>query len=450
MWTDLLGVLGLIVLVALNGLFVAAEYSLVSVRRTRIDQRAVEGSIPARRVQRVLSQLDLYIAAVQLGVSMASLGIGFIAEPSIEHLVRPVLNGAHLPEGTLRAISFAIAFILSTFLHILFGELVPKSIALQRSEQVAFSLSAPLAAFTRVFRPVIRALTGLSVAILKLLGMKAVAGHRTPHSEEEIRAIVSASSQEGVLEDEEKELLYNVFDLSDTPTRAIMTPRVDMVVIPEEATLSDLLALYQEHGYSRVPVYRGTRDTIVGIAHASDVLAHLASLESVQVGAIVRPTYYAPESMKVIDLFRALKARKTHMAIVVDEFGGTSGLVTFEDVLEELVGEIYDETDEEEAALVQRVGEGVYLIDAATPVGDVEDVLGVSLADGEEDDFDTLSGYINQRFGYIPAAGEGMEVEGWRLQVEKADERRVSKVRASKIHGADASVAPSASGAVTP
>ncbi|HEX2865113.1 MAG TPA: hemolysin family protein, partial [Deinococcales bacterium] len=448
---DLLGVLGLVVLVAFNGLFVAAEYALVSVRRTRVDQRADEGFGPARRVQRILGKLDLYIAAVQLGVSMASLGIGFVAEPSIQHLVSPALVAANLSPRSIEAISLAIAFILSTVLHILFGELVPKSIALQRAEQAAFSLSGPLVAFTAIFQWVVRGLTALSVAILKLLGLKAVAGHHTPHSEEEIRAIVSASSQEGVLEDEEKELLYNVFDLSDTPTRAIMTPRVDMVVIPEEANLSDLLDLFREHGYSRVPVYRATRDQIVGIAHAADVLSHLENLRGVNVGAIVRPTYYAPEGMKVIDLFRALKAKKTHMAIVVDEFGGTSGLVTFEDVLEELVGEIYDETDEEEAALVQRLSEGVYLLDAATPIDDVEEALGVSLAgEDDENDFDTLSGFINQRFGYIPAVGEGMDVGGWRLQVEKADERRVSKVRASRVHGPAADAPSGATGTVAP
>ncbi len=222
---DILGIVALVVLVLLNGFFVAAEFSLVSVRRTRIDQLAEEGNTAARAAQRAIKNLDLVIAATQLGITMASLGIGFIAEPAIEHLVSPLLRDVGITsEKTIHAFGFGIAFAISTVLHIVFGELAPKSLALQRSEQVAMAVTRPLLVFATVFRYVIIFLNFLGNSVVRLFGMRAVTGHHTAHSEEEIRMIVSASSQEGVLENDEKELLYNVFDLSDTMVRSIMTP----------------------------------------------------------------------------------------------------------------------------------------------------------------------------------------------------------------------------------
>ncbi|HWG85853.1 MAG TPA: hemolysin family protein [Deinococcales bacterium] len=433
---DLLGLLALLVLVALNGFFVAAEFSLVSVRRTRIDQLVDEGSGAARRAQQAIKHLDLYIAATQLGITMASLAIGFIAEPAIEHLIAPSLHASGLSDGAVTTISFAVAFGISTVLHIVFGELAPKTLALQRTEGTALAVAAPLMIFTAVFRPIIIGLNALGNGVVRVVGLKPTAGHHVVHSEEEIRMIVDASQQEGVLEDEEKELLNNVFDLSDTPARSIMTPRVDVVGIPEGATLRRLLELNQEHAYSRMPVYRETIDNVIGVAHTADVLKHLSHLDDVLVSDIVRPTYYAAENEKVIDVFRRLKARRTHLAVVVDEFGGTAGVVTLEDVLEELVGEIYDETDEEEQEKVQPVGEGVFLLDAGLQIEDVEDALGIDLDEEDEGEYDTLSGFVYHQFGYIPQQGEEFEYGGWRFGVEEADERRVSCVRVTRTDAA--------------
>jgi len=433
---DLLGVLALIVLVLLNGCFVAAEYALVSVRRTRIDQRAEEGSANAKLVQRVLGNLDLYIASVQLGVSMASVALGFIAAPVIGRIARPLLETVGFQgDRVIHNTSLALAFVLATTLHIIFGQFFPKSVALQRSERVSLAFTRPLVLFTAALRPVILGLNGLGALALRLFGFKAVSGHHTAHSEEEIRMIVNASSQEGVLEHDEKELVYNVFDLSDTFVRSIMTPRVDMIVSDASCTLRRALELYEEHGYSRVPVYTDTPDNIVGVVHTSDVLAHLHELDHLTLGDIARPAYYAPESMRVSDLLKTMRERKSHMSIVVDEFGGTAGLVTLEDVLEEIVGEIYDETDEEEDVGVEFVTEGVYLLDGSVGRDEVEELLGVEL-EGDDDDaseFDTLAGFITQHFGYIPHSGEHFEFEGWEFTVETADQRRVTRVRASRV-----------------
>lgn len=428
---DLLGILALLVLVLMNGFFVAAEFSLVSVRRTRIDQLADEGVAAAKATQGALKNLDLYIAATQLGITMASLAIGFVAEPAIEHLVHPLLDGGSLTQGQITGISFGLAFAISTILHIVFGELAPKSWALQRTEQVAMMVTRPLLIFTLVFKWAIILLNAMGNGVVRLFGLRGVAGHHAAYSEEEIRMIVGASSQEGVLEESERELVYNVFDLSDTTVREIMTPRVDMIVVDGASPLRRMLELNAEHSYSRVPVYQDTPDNIVGIVHSGDVLRHLDDLDTLTVADIMRRVFFVPESMKIKDLLAKMREKKSHLSVVVDEFGGTAGLVTLEDALEEIVGEIYDETDEEELPLYQLVGEGVYLIDGGMIVHEVEQILGSNLEDGEGE-FDTLGGFMTDRFGDIPEIGYTFIHEGWAFTVEEADERRVSRVRVER------------------
>lgn len=428
---DWLGIFALFVLVLMNGFFVAAEFALVSVRRTRIDQLAEEGHATSRVTRRALQNLDLYIAATQLGITMASLAIGFVAEPAIEHLLEPVFEGQGLSEAQSRTISIGIAFALSTVLHIVIGELAPKSWALQRSEQVSLLVTRPLLIFTAAFKWAIVGLNALGNGVVRLFGLRGVAGHHAAYSEEEIRMIVGASSQEGVLEDDEKELVYNVFDLSDTTVREIMTPRIEMVTVDGGAPLRQLLDLNAEHGYSRVPVYQDTADNIVGIVHTGDLLAHLHELDSVRIADVMRPVFFVPEGMKIKDLLTKMREKKSHMSIVVDEFGGTSGLVTLEDALEEIVGEIYDETDEEEQPLIEVLGEGRYLMDASLTVGEVEERLATNLEDGEGE-YDTLSGFMTNHFGDIPEPGQSFVHGGWLFTVADADQRRVTRVRVER------------------
>lgn len=254
--------------------------------------------------------------------------------------------------------------------------------------------------------------------------------------------IVSASSQEGVLEDDEKELVYNVFDLSDTPVRSIMTPRVDMIVADGAAALRRVLELHAEHGYSRVPVYEESPDNIVGVVHTADLLGHLEALDHTTIHELMRPTFFVPEGMRINDLLRNMRERKSHMAVVVDEFGGTAGLVTLEDALEEIVGEIYDETDEEGAPMIETLSDGVYLMDASLTVGEVEERLGRELDEDDEGEFDTLAGFVTNHFGYIPEPGEHFEFGGWEFSVEEADQRRVTRVRVSRAQASPAQDEP--------
>ncbi|MBB6098383.1 CBS domain containing-hemolysin-like protein [Deinobacterium chartae] len=433
-------------LVFLNGFFVATEFALIGVRRTRIDQLAEEGNSSAKLAQGAVRNLDLYIAGTQLGITMASLGLGWLGEPTIGRMIEAFLH-AYFPalegQGWVRTIEVIIAFGLITTLHIVLGELAPKTLALQRPTEISLLVIRPMIAFIQVFRWAIQSMNWLGNRVVRTLGLPPVPAHASVHTEEELKMLVSASRQEGVLEENEKELLYNVFDLSDKQVREIMTPRVDMVAVPSDMALDAFVSIYEEHGYSRVPVYSETIDNIVGIVYARDLIKYRDALAQTVTGQIMQPTYYAPESMNILDIFKIMQSRKIIMSVVVDEFGGTAGIVTLEDVLEEIVGEIYDETDEEEEKPVQHLGEGVYLLDAGLHTDEVEEVLGIrSIDEDDEADYDTLSGFIYHRFGYIPRIGETTEYAGWRFEIIEGDERRVTKIRAERTEPAALEAAP--------
>jgi CBS domain containing-hemolysin-like protein len=427
---EVTGLLILLVLIFINAFFVAAEYALVSSRPTRIQQLVEEGSVPARLVQRARSNLNFYIAAIQLGITVAALTTGFVAEPAIGNLLEPLLIG--FGEGTARAVSIILALFLSTVLSVIFAELVPKSIAIQRAESVAMVLVYPLMGFAWFFGPISRVLEWVGVRIVRLFGIKPAEGAYSAHSEEEIRMIVAASSEQGVLEEGEQELVENVFEFNDKTARNVMTPRTKMQAIEADVPLRELLEQYQEHGYSRVPVYDDSKDNIVGIVHSKDMLKHLDQLDTVTVRQIMRPPVFVAETMGLRDLINRLREKKSILAIVVDEYEGTSGMVTLEDVLEELVGEIYDETDDPEVRLFHQVGEGEYVLAPEMPFEDVEKLLDISVNEEDEGEFDTVSGFILHRFGDIPKRGDTTTYDDWDFTVEAADERRVLSVRAIK------------------
>ncbi len=429
---DLLGLAALFVLVALNGYFVASEFALVSVRKTRIDQMVNEGKAGAKAVQSIIKTLDLYIAATQLGITMASLAIGFVAEPAIEHLLAPLLEGYQLTESVIKTISFTTAFVISTVLHIIFGELAPKTLALQRSEQTALAISTPLLIFTFIFKPIIITLNWLGNFVVRLWGLKPDEHGHGNYSSAEIRMIVDSSGQAGVLEQQEKEILQNVFEFQDTLVKTIMVHRTEVEAIERGSSLRQLVKLKKEHGYSRVPIFEDNIDNIVGMVHTADALLYTEELDEVTVDDLLRPAFFVPENMKVGDLFTVFQKQKTHMVVVVDEFGGMSGLVTLENVLEELVGDIYDETDEEEED-IQHLGEKDYLVEADLHVDEVEQLLEIELDGKASGDFETIAGFIFSKLGYIPKMGEHVDSEGWRFEIQEASDRQIKKVRISAV-----------------
>ncbi|RIH83937.1 Magnesium and cobalt efflux protein CorC [Meiothermus luteus] len=430
------GIIALLILI--NAFFVAAEFSLVAIRRSRVEQMAESGSWQGQLLKKAIERLDTYIATTQLGITATNLVLGAFGEPYVTRLIVAGIaalfgqSGAQLAQESslLSSFSFALSVVLITFVTVLFGELIPKGVALQRTEQVAGLAILPLNLFQRLTSPLVWLFSRSGNFFLRLMGLKEAPSHSMVGSAEELKLIVEASSKQGVLDESEGEIISQILDLEETPVRSIMVPRVEMVTIAAEATLREFWQTVREHRYSRVPVYEGTVDNIIGIAYARDLLEFSESmLDSTRVKSICHPAYFVPETMGARELLREMRRRKTHMAIVVDEFKGTAGLVTLEDIIEEIIGEIYDESDEEEAAPIQELAPGVYVMDASIPLEDVSEKLGIELPEGE---YGTLSGFLMDEFGRIPEAGERLEYEGYLFIVETADPRGIERVRAEK------------------
>ncbi|GIW27835.1 MAG: hypothetical protein KatS3mg070_1198 [Meiothermus sp.] len=433
------GSLGIVVLLILvNAFFVTAEFSLVAIRRSRVEHLAESGAWQGKLLKDAMARLDAYIATTQLGITATNLVLGAFGEPYVTRLIVTGIGAlfgqpgaaAAAESGLLSSLGFAFSVILITFVTVLFGELIPKGIALQRTEQVAMFTILPLNIFQRLTAPLVWLFSRSGNFFLRLMGLKEAPSHSMVGSAEELKLIVEASSKEGVLDESEGEIISQILDLEETPVRSIMVPRVDMVTISAEATLREFWAMAREHRYSRVPVYQETVDNIVGVAYIKDLLDYTGpELDQIKVSSISHPAYFVPETMGARELLREMRRRKTHMAIVVDEFKGTAGLVTLEDIIEEIIGEIYDESDEEEVGQVQQIAEGVYLLDASVPLEEASKELGIELPEGE---YDTLSGFLMNEFGHIPEVGEKLEYSGYVFIVETADPRGIERVRAQK------------------
>jgi CBS domain containing-hemolysin-like protein len=430
-----LSLAAVVVLVLLNGFFVAAEFALVSVRKTRIDQLVNEGSGRARVVQRALTHLDTYIAATQLGITMASLALGFVAEPAIARILDPLFQRIPFLHGDAAVVSshtvaLVISFAVATALHIIFGELAPKSIALQRSEATSLWVAAPLNIFLAIFRPFIYALNGVGNAVVRLIGLQPAGEHGAVHSVEELELLVHSSREAGFLEEQQERMVAGVFDFSERQASRVMTPRTEIEAVPVTISLAELAHRAATGRHSRLPVYEEDLDHIAGVVHAKDVLRVLEEGASrtgpFDLRRIVRRVPYVPESLPLDELMAELRLRGAQVAVVVDEFGGTAGLVTLEDLLEEIVGEVQDEFDPAREA-VELHPDGSALVDGLLPIEEVDERFGLGI---EEPFYDTLGGYVFGQLGREPTLGDELTLpNGQRLRVEELDGLRVARVR---------------------
>jgi len=416
-------------LVLANGFFVAAEFSIISVRKTRIDQLLAEGSRMARPVRRALENPDQFIAATQLGITMASLGLGWVGEPALATLIEPML--ARLPApvalATSHTIAITIAFTIITALHIVLGELAPKTVALQHPEQVALVVAKPTELFLRVFRPFIRALNGMGWAVVRMFGMKAASGHGGVHSEEELKMLVTASQQAGVLEEDEEQMLHRVFHFAEFTAAEMMVPRTEMTAVKADATISEVVDRVWRGRHSSLPVYRGELDDIVGIMLVPDLVRALASPPvNFSVAAIAREALTVPETMKADELLRQMRRHRTHQAIVIDEYGGTAGLVTFERVMERIVGELGGDFGTGASVPIRQLPDGSAEVDGLALVTDINEQFGLDI---DEETYTTLGGYMLGRLGRRPKIGDTIEIGRKALRVEAVDGLRVSRVR---------------------
>ncbi len=421
-----------LVLVAANGFFVAAEFSLVSMRATRIDQLAEEGNRVAKVLKRAKADPNRFLSASQIGITLASLALGWVAEPTVASLI--VVGFAKI--GVISLISLALAhtiatvitFIIITYMHIVLGEYIPKALALQRTEATVLFTGLPLELMATVCTPFIHVLNKSGQWMLDRLGIEAAPHHHLVYTEDELKRIVSASHEVGILEAQEQEMLHKVFGFADRRARELMVPRPDMVVLPATATWHDVVKLVCEEQHSRMPVYEDTIDNILGVLHTKDLFQFMAankSPEEFQLRKLLRDVPFVPESKQVDDLLAEMQKSRTQMAIVMDEFGGTAGLISLEDLLEELVGEIDDEFDEPEDE-IQLVGDGIYLLDGSLRIADFNDRFGTELP---TDDYDTMAGLVFGQVGREPAVGDVVELDRAQLTVHELEGHRITRLR---------------------
>jgi CBS domain containing-hemolysin-like protein len=429
-----LSLAAVLALVAANGFFVATEFALVSVRRTRVEQLAAEGHASAHSVLDALNHLDAYIAATQLGITMASLALGWIGEPAFEHLLAPLVHAIpylspETRETASHVVSAAGAFIIITTLHIVLGELAPKSLALQRAEATALVVSRPIHVFLAVFRLPIMALNSVGNGVVRLFGIQPAAGHALVQSAEELKLAVAASREAGLLHEDAQQVVSRAFDFTELEAHDIMVPRPEIVAVPSDVSLDAIVETVERHQHSRYPVYEGSLDNIIGVVAAKRLLGAVTNREARAPGFDVRQHMslppYVPETIPGYRLLAELKRGRSHLAVVIDEYGVTAGLVTLRDLTGRLAGENPDETERVNADVDWLPG-GLVVLDGLMRLSEVEERLGIPLDKGE---FDTLGGLLFARLGRRPDIGDSIVEQGYRMTVEALDGLRITQVR---------------------
>lgn len=424
----LLRVAAVAALVFCNAFFVAAEFALVSVRRSRIEELASRGNSLARVVYKAVGDLDRYIAGTQLGITLASLGLGWVGESTLAAILIPLLHrfGVAHAEGAAHRISITVAFLLITFLHVVLGELVPKSVALQYPETTALWVGRPMQLIVGLMRPFIWALNGTGVIFLRILGMKEPPAHHRLHTVEELKILVDASHKGGVLDETEREILQRVFRFSEVMTRQVMVHRTQVKGVPVGIGYEGLAQIVEESPFTRIPVYEGSIDNIVGVLHLKDLFRYARSsgTEFSLKGAMHEPLF-VPETLSVELLLNEFKRNRTQMAIVLDEFGGTAGLVTLKDVLDEIVGHIQEEFEEEDEPSILEDEDGTVWLQGHVRIDDLNAKFGLEI---EEPDADTVGGLVMTRLGRMPLVGDVIDENGARFRVEAVDGLRIGRV----------------------
>jgi CBS domain containing-hemolysin-like protein len=416
-----------ILLVLMNAFFVAAEYALVKVRISRITQLISEGVYRARFVKTITSNIDTYLSACQLGITLASLALGWKGQEYTEKLITSFFFNL-LPEPTIKVISYVIAFAIITILHIVIGELCPKSMAIQKAESMALWLAPPLTLFYKITYPAIWFLNHMSSSILKFLGVKPLSEHEQAHTEEEIRILVNESEKSGIIDQEERALFDNVFEFSERVAREAMVPRTSMVVLYTEDTFEENLKVVAETKHTRYPVAEDDKDNIIGFIHVTDLYAEASKQGNSQIQNITRNILRVPEFMELSQVLQLMKKNRTQIAIVQEEYGGTAGIITLEDILEEIVGEIQDEFDNKRPVYEQI--ENGYSIDGRLLIQDVNNILNLNISN---EDVDTIGGWIHMMIETDPEVGKIFVHENVSFEIEEVDKNRIVRLIAKII-----------------
>jgi CBS domain containing-hemolysin-like protein len=421
-----LELLAVAALLLLNAFFVAAEYGLVTARRTRITELRDQGNRRARLVLSLTAKPNRFIAAMQLGVTITSLAIGALGEPVFAHIFEPI-------PATI--ISFALAFLLITYLHVVVGELIPKGIALGHPETTALAVSSPVRTFFIVFKPLIWVLQKSSDGALRLLGLEPPGEERGVHSEAELKMLLSRSTQEGEIEKQEQEMLYKVFDFADKEVSAVMVPRPEVVALSVDLPPEECLAAVIDSPYTRYPVYRESPDTVLGILHVRDLFSALVDrgIANVEVADLVRPAHFVPETKDLAAMLTEFRRTNQHMAIVVDEYGSMEGIVTLEDLLEEIVGEIEDEFDLPDES-VERVDDDTIRIDGTFPIDDFNEQFATQIP---IEDYHSMGGFVFGLLGRAAEPGDSVDFDGLRFDVLEVEGQRIHRLAVTFVERRD-------------
>ncbi len=385
----------LLVLLGLTAFFVGAEFAVVKIRSSRIDQLIAEGNKKAVIAKKVVQDLDYYLSACQLGITVTALGLGAFSKPFVKELMGPVFNWLSVSDGVASVISYGISLAVVTYLHVVIGEMAPKTLAIEFSEKATMLLASPLYWFGKVMYPFIQVLNGTSRLFLKMFGVPA-ANHEQVYSEEELKIIMAQSFQGGEIDQTELKYMENVFSFDERVAKDIMVPRTDLVTIDQNMEPADIIALMDEHNYTRYPVVEnGDKDKILGIVNAKKLLNHIVTGREIVLEDFIRDVPHVVEVTRIKEIFKRMQKDRVHMTVVMDEYGGTAGILTMEDVLEELVGEIRDEFDADEVADIRKSGDDDYLINGRVLLDELEDRFGLTF-EGRED-IDTIAGWIQSQ-----------------------------------------------------
>jgi len=415
----------IMLLVFLNGFFVSVEFAMVKVRGTRIDTLVQEGNKRAKLASHLTGHLDAYLSACQLGITLASLGLGWIGEPTIAQALKPAFEGMGLAESWVHPLSFVIGFSFITVLHIVLGELAPKTLAIRQSETVTLWAAGPLIVFRKIMSPFIWLLNGTANLILKMVGIQPADEISSAHTEEEIRILMKESHKSGLIDNTELTLVDNIFEFAETNAHEIMIPRTEMICLYANQSFEANKEIALKEMHTRYPVCENDKDNIIGFIHIRDLLQ--VPEDSVQdIRQLLRPLTTVPESMPISTLLKLMQKKKSQIAILIDEYGGTSGLVTLEDIMEEIVGEIQDEFDEERPNL-EKKDDSTYSINGMMLIEEVNSFFGLDIP---TEDYDTIGGWMYSQIEIPPKRYQAVELEeGFRFVVEETDHLRISRIQ---------------------
>ncbi|PFE04447.1 hypothetical protein COE15_07730 [Bacillus cereus] len=429
-----------VILIALTGFFVAVEFAIIKVRSSRVDQLVGEKKRGALAAKKVISNLDEYLSACQLGITITALGLGWLGEPTIKHLLEPLFLKMELSPAIASTVSFIIAFAVITFLHVVIGELAPKTLAIQKAEQVSLLLSQPLIYFYRIMYPFIWALNGSARLVTGIFGLHPASEHEVAHSEEELRLILSESYESGEINQAEFKYVNNIFEFDNRLAKEIMVPRTEIVGLYEDESFETHIKVIGQEKYTRYPVFGEDKDEIIGMVNVKDLFIHYMDGEQEEdrsITSYTRPVIEVLENIPIHDLLLQMQKKRIPLAILYDEYGGTAGIVTLEDILEEIVGEIRDEYDEDEHPPVEHISETYKIIDGKVLISEVNDLLGLHLV---ADDVDTIGGWIMMQKQTI-TEGDIMETNGWVFKVLEKDMHQIKRVEIKKMGGEDTAIA---------